>query len=195
METTDKELVKAYISGENEAFEELVRRHGRVLLGYLTRMCNDQKQAEDIFQETFKKVHEKAHTFKGENFRGWIYTIATRTVYSDARKRKFKFVSLNRRNDDNPDGTELTEVLMTDDSDNPHDRAERAELKQQVRDALGRLPGRQRAAVVLSYYEQMPHKQIAETLGCSTGSVKTHIFRALKTLSKHLPEGGVYPSG
>jgi len=70
MDSTDKSLIDAHCRGEKAAFTELVRRHGDGLLGYLCRMTSDRSRAEDLFQETFARVHEKAHTLKGDNFTG-----------------------------------------------------------------------------------------------------------------------------
>jgi len=62
MESTDKSLVDAHCKGDPEAFGELVHRYGGSVLGFLTAMTGNRDQAEDFFQETFKRVHEKAQT-------------------------------------------------------------------------------------------------------------------------------------
>ena len=64
MERTDKSLIDAHLQGDAEAFGELVRRYGDSLLGYLTKICGNREQAKDLFQETFRRVHEKAHTLR-----------------------------------------------------------------------------------------------------------------------------------
>ena len=63
---TDQNLMDAYCRGENGAFEALVRRHGPAVLGYLVKMTHNKDHAEDLFQETFQKVHEHAATFSGD---------------------------------------------------------------------------------------------------------------------------------
>ena len=77
MESTDKSLIEAHIKGNPKAFGELVRRYGDGLLGYLTRMSRNRHEAEDLFQETFKRVHEKAHTFRGSQFKSWLFRISS----------------------------------------------------------------------------------------------------------------------
>ena len=62
------------------------------------------------------------------------------------------------------------------------------EQRQQVRDALDQLPEQQRAALILSYYHKLTYQQIAELLGCSINTVKTHVFRALKKMAALLPD-------
>ena len=61
MEITDKSLIDAHLQGDREAFGELVRRYGDGLLGYLAEICRSREQAKDLFQEIFRRVHEKAH--------------------------------------------------------------------------------------------------------------------------------------
>jgi RNA polymerase sigma factor (sigma-70 family) len=63
-----------------------------------------------------------------------------------------------------------------------------AEQKEQVRQALDSLPARQRATLVLAYYQGLTYREVADVMGCSTGAVKTHMYRALKTLARRLPD-------
>jgi len=195
MDSADKSLIDAHCRGDTAAFAELVRRHGDGLLGYLCRMTSDRSRAEDLFQETFGRVHEKAHTLKGNNFKAWLYRIATNAAINDRRKRsRRKEVSLDQMSEC-PDGRcpESGGVVLADKSGEPGRAMETDELRAHVRSAIGELPEKQRATLVLAYYQQMSYSQIANILGCSTGTVKTHMFRALKRLAKSLPEapGGV----
>lgn len=190
MENTDKSLIDAHRQGDPAAFGELVRRYGDNLLGYLTRMSGNREQAEDLFQETFKRVHEKAHTFRGPQFKGWLFKIATRVALDGMRRGKhIKAVSLNQHFDcDNPNSEQLCTVALADNSCNPSEQALKAEQAEQVRQAIGSLPARQRATLVLAYYQQLSYPDVAEVLGCSVGTVKTQMFRALRTLAHKLPE-------
>ncbi|MHC4602380.1 MAG: RNA polymerase sigma factor, partial [Planctomycetota bacterium] len=77
MDNTDKSLIDAHRKGDKTVFGELVRRYGDSVLGYLTKMSGSRERAEDLFQETFKRVHEKAHTLRGNHFKSWLFTIAT----------------------------------------------------------------------------------------------------------------------
>jgi len=190
MEKTDKSLLDAHRQGDATAFGELVRRHGDSLLGYLIRMSGSRERAEDLFQETFKRVHEKAHTFRGPQFKGWLFRIATRIVFDGARRaNRLKVVSLNQPADcSGEDGDPLEAVAVADNSCNPTEQALRAERTEQVRRAIGSLPAKQRAALVLAYYQQLTYREVATALGCSEGTVKTQMYRALRTLARTLPE-------
>ncbi|MCP4261365.1 MAG: sigma-70 family RNA polymerase sigma factor [Planctomycetes bacterium] len=190
MESTDKSLVEAHIKGDPKAFDELVRRYGDGMLGYLTKMSRNRHEAEDLFQETFKRVHEKAHTFRGSQFKSWLFTIATNVAIDGMRKdKRMRMVSLNQKLDcTDRDSDELSSVVLTDDSHEPSQEAVKAEQVQQVRDAVMSLPTRQRATLVLAYYQQLSYPEVANVLGCSLGTVKTQMFRALKTLGQKLPD-------
>jgi len=190
MQNTDKSLIEAHRQGDPVAFGELVRRYGDSVLGYLTRMSGNREQAEDLFQETFKRVHEKAHTFRGPQFKGWLFRIATNVSLDGIRRSKrIKAVSLNKQLDcDNPNSEQLGAVALADNSCNPSEKALKAEQAEQVRQAIKLLPKRQRATLVLAYYQQLSYPDVAEVLGCSVGTVKTQMFRALKTLANKLPE-------
>jgi len=190
MESTDKSLIEAHCKGDPKAFGELVRRYGDGLLGYLTRMSRNRHEAEDLFQETFKRVHEKAHTFRGSQFKSWLFRIATNAAIDGMRRGKGKrMVSLNQKLDcTDGDGEELSAVALADDSQEPSQEAAKAEQVRQVREAVMSLPSRQRATLVLAYYQQLSYPEVAKVLGCSLGTVKTQMFRALKTLGQKLPD-------
>ncbi len=188
--TTDESLISAYACGDKAAFSELVQRYGHSVLGYLYHMTGNRDQAEDLFQETFKKVHEKGHTFRGEHFKSWLFTIATRTaIDAGRRRRRANTISLNQEVDCGPqDGPTLAAVTVAEDAPDPAEEMIREEQKMQVRQAIEALPVRQRATLVLAYYQQLSYREVARVLGCSIGTVKTQMSRALGTLARKLPD-------
>jgi len=190
MENTDKSLIEAHCKGDKTAFSELVRRYGDGLFGYLMKMSKNRHQAEDLFQETFKRVHEKAHTFHGSQFKSWLFTIATNVAIDGLRRRRrMRVVSLNQKLDcTDQNGEELITVALVDDSCEPSQEAAKAEQAEQVRDAIKSLPARQRATLVLAYYQQLTYPEVAKVMGCSLGTVKTQMSRALRALAQKLPD-------
>ena len=190
MENTDRSLIDAHRQGDRKAFSELVRRYGDSVLGYLMRMTGSREQAEDFFQETFKRVHEKADTFRGNRFKPWLFTIATHVAIDGFRSRsRLRVVSLNQKLDcADEEGEELGAVAVADNSYEPSQEAIMAERKEQVRQAVELLPTKQRVTLVLAYFQQLSYPEVAQVLGCSIGTVKTQMFRALKTLSQRLPD-------
>jgi len=190
MDNTDRSLIDAHCQGNRTAFAEIVRRYGDGVFGYLIRMSGSREQAEDLFQETFKRVHEKAHTFRGTQFKSWLFTIATHLAIDNLRRRRrVRLVSLNQKVDCD-DGTceGLNAIAGTEGCYGPSEEAAMSEQKEQVRQAIGLLPARQQAALVLAYYQQLSYREVAEMLGCSIGAVKTQMSRALRTLAQRLPD-------
>ncbi len=190
MEITDNSLIEAHNLGDSDAFEQIVRRHGPALLGYIIKMSGSREKAEDYFQQTFMKVYEKANTFRQGSFKSWLFTIATNVVMDGFRRQKRQpALSLNEMIETgNSDSEELGAVAIADNSNNPFEKAAEAELAEQLRDVITSLPAGQRAALVLSYYQQMSYSQVAKVLGCSIGTVKKQMYRALKTLADKLPK-------
>ncbi|MCK4563389.1 MAG: RNA polymerase sigma factor [Verrucomicrobia bacterium] len=182
MERTDELLLEAYREGDESAFPELLQRYKGPLFGYLMRMARNQEIAEDLFQETFLRVHEKAHTFRtGAKFKSWLFTIATHIAIDHLRRSKHR-----------PQLQAMeSKVPVPSPGNDPAAETAQLELRETVRDAVDTLPPRQRAALVLSYYQGHTYPEVAAIMGCSLGSVKTHMSRALKTLATRLPEGGV----
>jgi RNA polymerase sigma-70 factor (ECF subfamily) len=188
MEGLDESLVAAHLQGDPAAFRELVHRYGDGVLGYLFRMTGSRDQAEDLFQETFQRVHEKARTYRGGSFKSWLFTIATRVTIDTARRRKRATVLSLSRDADCEDDPAPLETMVAQDAPDPADEAVKEEQKEQVRRAIESLPIGQRAALVLAYYQQLSYPEVAETLGCSVGSVKTQMSRALAKLARMLPD-------
>jgi RNA polymerase sigma-70 factor (ECF subfamily) len=190
MEITDNSLIEAHNLGESDAFEQIVRRYGPALLGYIIKMSGSREKAEDYFQQTFMKVYEKANTFRQGNFKSWLFTIATNVVMDGFRRQKrAPALSLNEMiKTANSDGEEFGAVVIADNTNNPFENAAQAELAEKLRGAIVSLPAGQRTALVLSYYQQMSYSQVAKVLGCSIGTVKKQMYRALKRLADKLPE-------
>ena len=100
-----------------------------------------------------------------------------------------RVVSLNRELDCTDRNSEqLGVVAMADNSCNPSQQAMRAEQTEQVRQAIELLPAKQRATLFLAYYQQLSYREVATVLGCSIGTVKTQMYRALRTLAERLPD-------
>ena len=179
IEETDERLMAKYQQGDSSALEALVRRHATPLLGYLTRLTSNRAAAEDLFQETFLRVHVKASSFRLDGkFKSWLFAIASHLAMDHLRKKPLL------HNDD-----ELEQQV--DPAPNATQSLSQEERKKQVQSALQQLPDRQRTALTLAYFEELPYAEVAGVMGCSVGSVKTHVSRALHTLARLLPN----PSG
>ena len=186
VETSDETLMMACVQGDEAALAVLVRRYANRLLGYLVRLVATREQAEDLFQETFLRVHRKAASFKsGRRFKPWLFAIATNLAIDTirGRGRAPATVSLDASADDPRPVAQLM-----DPSPDPAATAMRHEQRAIVRQALDTLPPGQRAALVLAYFEGLTYSETASSLGCSLGTVKKQISRALRTLAQILPD-------
>ncbi len=188
MMNTDESLIEAHCKGDQKAFGEIVSRYGDSVLGYLTKMTGNKEQAEDLFQETFRRVHEKSHTFKGSEFKSWLFKIATNVTYDGFRKKHRRESLVRNISFNNTDCEDPISSVAADNSCNPSVATAKAEQVRQVRQAVESLPDKQKAALVLTYYQQLSYREAASALDCSIGTVKTQMYRALKTLAQKLPE-------
>ncbi len=176
----------AHRDGDPAAFGELVGRYADTLLGYLVRMTGDRQHAEDLFQETFLRVHRHAGRFRDDGrFKTWLFTIATRRSIDLLRKRGRRPAWLSL---DVEPATANRALELCDAAGDPAWQAERSDVKEQVRAAVDSLPGQQRAVLLLAYFHGLSYPEAAAALQCSVGTVKTHMSRALKTLAKKLPD-------
>lgn len=192
LERSDEALIMAHCQGDETAMGELVARYATPLLNYLARMTGDRGEAEDLFQETFLRVHSNARSFRqASRFKPWLFTIATRVAIDAIRKRcrRPAFVSWDKIEGDRVPANQ--NALRATDS-NPGSDMLRSEKRELVKQAVESLPARQRAALVLSYYQGLSYSEVAKVMKCSTGTIKTHMSRALGTLARLLPdmEGG-----
>jgi RNA polymerase sigma-70 factor, ECF subfamily len=186
MPDTDQQIVEASQKGDKAAFEELVRRHGSSVLGYLTRVCGDQDQAEDCFQEAFGRAFQNLHQVRPSGFRAWLFRIATNTAMDGFRRRdRVHMTSLDHTDDSN--GPAEGHRVAADPRPGPAEAASGRERVAAVHREVASLPDRQRATLVLVYFQGLSYAETAEVLGCTVGTVKTQMSRALGTLAERLP--------
>ena len=188
MTKTDRNLIDDHLNGDKSAFAAIVDRYGPAVFGYLIKMCRNQQQAEDFFQETFQRVHRKAHAFRGEMIKPWLFKIATNIALNGFKKAKrMPVISLDSTGNcanGNCSPIECADAAAAD----PAETAQKSEHALLVRRAIQDLPAKQRTTLILAYYDKLSYSQIAEVLGCSLGTVKSQMFRALKTLRQTLPD-------
>ena len=174
----DRAAVEACRRGEREAFDHLVERYQRHVYRLCYRYVNNHHDANDMAQEAFLKAYRALGRFRGDSsFSTWLYRIAVNTCLSFRAGRR-------------PEGSELPEALP-DPSPGAADRLERDDQSRRVREAVSRLPEKQRATLILKIYHDLTHEEVAQILGSSVGTVKANLFHALANLKRRLgAEGG-----
>ena len=179
MKYSDFELIDRTICGNRVAFEELVNRYKRSVYHLTFRMVHDYEDAADLSQETFLKVYQGLQKFKRQSsFHTWLYRITVNLCINHLRKKgKRQFVGL-----ENVDPIQQPDVL---------NKLAAEELQNVMYTAVNTLPEKQRVAVILRIYHGLSHKEIANILGCSVGTVKANYFHAIRNLRKSFKPASV----
>jgi RNA polymerase sigma-70 factor, ECF subfamily len=180
---TDEEewlLIERVKVSDHEAFEALFHRYLSTVYRQAIRLLGDQAEADEVVQEVFLTVYEKAHTFRGHSaFSTWMYRIAVNAALTKLRQRKrSEAVSL----DDflprfREDGHHLQRPVV-DWSKDLEGRLADEEIHRLLLQALDQLPPMDRTAVVLSDLEGHSDREIGAALGLSVGAVKARLHRA-----------------
>ena len=175
-ELGDEELVMLVSLGEREALGQLFTRHARAVFGLALHFLRDPNRAEEVTQEVFINLWNKAGKFRPERgrFVPWLLTTAHHRTIDELRRNKRERGAI----------TEVARVELgtTSPEEGPAERAERLEDSQVVREALDILPQEQQQVVVLAYYNGYSHSEIAQILDQPLGTVKTRMRLAMQKL-------------
>jgi RNA polymerase sigma-70 factor (ECF subfamily) len=175
---SDYELAQRAAAGDMQAFEELFRKHRRLVYGLSLRMTQDVAEAEDITQEVFVLLFRKVGGFRGEaNFTTWLHRLTVNQVLMRFRKNKA------RREDS-----------LEDDDGQPREPAEGPAAPRSAQfvdhialeSAIAQLPPGYRAAFILHDIEGYDHEEVARLLGCAVGTSKSQLHKARTKLRKIL---------
>lgn len=187
---SDEELMRHLQDGVEDAFNILVGRYRERLASYLYHFLHDQKQTEDLLQETFLRVFRNRHSYEPiAKFSTWLYTIAGNLARSEYRRRKrHRTYSIYGEHED-----EEYELPIPSDALSPDRFAERGIHSRRIEEALESLSDDFREVVVLRDIQQMSYEEIAEITALPMGTVKSRINRGrtkLQTLLKdvYVPE-------
>jgi len=181
----DQQLVERVQRGDKAAFDLLVIKYQRKIFRLLSRLIRDPTEIEDVAQEAFIKAYRALPNFRGESaFYTWLYRIAINTA-------KNYLVSLGRRA---PTTTEadIEDAETFDDGDHLRDlnTPDSMLLTKQVAEAVNRaidqLPEDLRTAIVLRELEGLSYEEIAESMRCPIGTVRSRIFRAREAIALEL---------
>ena len=181
----DQQLVERVQRGDKGAFDLLVAKYQRKIFRLLSRLIRDPAEVEDVAQEAFVKAYRALPNFRGESaFYTWLYRIAINTA-------KNHLVSQGRRA---PTSTEadIEEAETFDDGEHLRDlnTPDSMLLSKQVAEAVNRaieqLPEDLRTAIVLREIEGLSYEEIAESMNCPIGTVRSRIFRAREAIAQEL---------
>lgn len=163
-------------------FEQLFREHQGAICGWILRMVRNRATAEDLTIETFWRVYRGLSRFDPHRpFLPWARRVATRVALDWLRTQR-------------PE-TAVADQVLEREAARPAeaDPVAQAEIRRRVAQAFGRLTPKLRIAATLAVLEELPQREIAESLGISTTAVKVRVFRALRLLRKDLTRQGITP--
>ncbi len=189
----DGPLVEAALAGDRKAFDELIRKYQRQAVAVSYRLLGNSHDALEVTQDAFLKAFTSLGTLqKPGAFGGWLMRIVSNLSLNYRRSRKTR-QSVPLAEVLGPQGGESNESAggtsewMASSSD-PVRGLEGKELGAKLKQALAQLPEKQRLALVMFTIDEMPQKQVAETLGCSVEAVKWHVFQGRKKLKELLKD-------
>lgn len=168
-DTTDEELMRAYVAGDHAAFRALFERYAPQLERLTRRHLDSDEEAREVVQATFFRLHGARKDFRdGARLRPWLLTIAMNLVREHWRKRK--------RQRTGPIEEELASVVQETSERELEERALR------VRNAVAELPARHREVVELHWFQELPFAEVASIVGSSEGAVRVRAHRAYARL-------------
>ncbi len=181
MSETDTALVRRARDGDRTAFEELVRRTGRLVYARLYLDTGNPSRAEDLVQETFLAAYRSLHRLtNADGFRPWLLAIAHNVLIDAAR-----WDARRKRAAPPASDAPLSEVPANGPS--PDEQAQREEARQRVLAVLRSLPEEYRLPLTLRYLAGADYEAIGEQLGLTNGSLRGLLHRGLKMLRDRLP--------
>jgi RNA polymerase sigma-70 factor (ECF subfamily) len=179
----DRDVVAAFLSGEDRAFPEIVTRYQTRLLNFVYRTIGDREKAEDLVQDVFLRVYRHLHNFDRTNkFSTWIYTIAANLAKNELRNRsRYRLVLLQGmktiwRGEARP-------LELEDRSSRPDDLFRKRHLCALVEEATAQLPPHHRQVFVLRDVEGKSYEEIGEITGTKVGTVKSRLSRARQSFA------------
>lgn len=175
----DGELLEAFRQGDVQAFETLVRRYQRPVLAIARRFARDEDDAEDLAQRAFINASERAGGWRGGSFKSWLFRIVVNLAKNHLRDVS-RFDRSESAQEEQPEPS----------APEAHQRLEDREQQKALREAVARLPRRQREVLLLRIDGDLPFAEIAGTLGITEVNAKVNFHHAVQRLKQWLKPRG-----
>jgi len=183
MKTTDEELVRATLNGDQTAFSTLVRKYQSVVYGLTYSLVGSFSDAEDLTQEAFIRAYLDLHQLREHaKFARWLCQVARNVCRMWIRRQKTDVISLEHSIETGENGV----LGLCDRHNDPVEIIERREFQRTVLEAVNSLPEPDRAAITLFYMDGLTYQEISQFLGVSVSSIKSRLYRAKKKLKGEL---------
>lgn len=179
-----RRLVRAAKKGDRDAYRQLVERYQRRVFGILFGMLHSREDAMELTQDVFIKVYQRVREFEEKSsFYTWVYRIAFNLAI-DFRRREWKKV--HTEYDDSVETEGADDAVLQRDRQSPEQAMQSQELGDQIRRALETLPDEQKQVLLLREVEGLSYQEMAETMGCSIGTIMSRLFYARKKMQAQL---------
>ncbi|MCX8064300.1 MAG: RNA polymerase sigma factor [Candidatus Hydrogenedentes bacterium] len=184
---SDEELALLWKKGNIKAFEEIARRHQGKLYATAYQVTGNREDALDVTQEVLLKAYEKIHQWEPRgSFLPWLIRLTINRSIDYLRKRKRTSHETLIENIAKVDEEEANIHHTKPSPLMPGEVVRAKEIDERIREALTKLSRTQQTVFILRHYKGYSLNEIAEHLGCTVGSVKVHLFRAIQKLRKEL---------
>ncbi len=183
----DAALVEQAQKGDSAVFDLLVSRYRGRIFAMIYNMVHNEQDAWDLAQDSFVKAWKSIARFGGRSsFYTWLYRIVMNVTIDALRKKQVK-----------GGGPEFDDAIQLKEIDPasrtvphpdalPHERMEQKEIRSRIDAAIAELSPEHRAVILMKEIEGMQYHEIAESLGCSIGTVMSRLFYARKKLQSQL---------
>jgi len=189
---TESEIISLILQGDRHKYKILVEKYQSMVFRTCMGFLHNKDDADDLTQDIFIQAYQSLQGFKGTaSFSTWIYRIAVNASLNKVRKLSGNPI-LQRLDTLFGAGKEKDISLPVYDSEDPESILIRQEHKEWVKKALDSLPENQRTAIVLSKYDDMSQKEIAEIMKTTEGAVEALIQRAKTNLRVKLSSSGKF---
>jgi RNA polymerase sigma-70 factor (ECF subfamily) len=178
----DAELVARVQRGDKQAFDLLVLKYQRKIMRLLSRMIRDPSEIEDVAQESFIKAYRALPQFRGESaFYTWLYRIAINTARNWLAQNNRRPSTPSAQENEDGETFDATDNLT--DCSNPESEMASRQIAETVNKAMNDLPEDLRNAIVMREIDGMSYEDIAESMSCPIGTVRSRIFRAREAIA------------
>lgn len=182
--TTDAELVERVQRGDKRAFDILVIKYQSKIFSIISRFISDHSEINDVAQDAFIKAYRALPNFRGESaFYTWMYRIAINTAknYLTAKSRRPPASDI-----DSQDAENYTVGANLHENASPEKLLMRDQLKKVIFDTINQLPEDLKTAITLREIEGLSYEEIADSMNCPVGTVRSRIFRAREAIDEQM---------
>jgi RNA polymerase sigma-70 factor (ECF subfamily) len=188
-ELSDEQILENFNKGDRGAFDLIIERYHKQVYRLAYKFTRNQKDAEDVTQDTFMRAYENMikHPKEELNMKAWLMTICVNLCRNLAKKKKsFNFADFETEDDDRL----FVDSVQDEKALGPAEKAKKKEQSKLVQEAIAQLKPKYQVVLQLRYTEDLSYNEIAETLDIPINTVKIHLKRAKEQLIFYLDPHG-----